>query len=249
MLRIIPRLDIKWPNLIKSIQLEGLRVLGDPSVFAQKYYNQGADELILMDCVASLYNRNSLNDLIKVVVEKIFIPITVGGGIRTVDDARNILRSGADKVAINTAAIANPNLISELANQFGSQAVVVSIEAKQIEDSKWISYFDNGRENSALDVIEWAQKAEKLGAGEILLTSVDKEGTGVGFNSQLIRAVSSVVTIPIIASGGMGQPQHAIEAVNAGANAIASARILHYNHNTIDEVKRYCQQNRIEVRI
>lgn len=249
MVRIIPRLDIKWPNLIKSIQLEGLRPLGDPSSYAMKYYDGGADELLMMDCVASLYNRNSLNDLIKAVAEKIFIPITVAGGIRSVEDARNILRSGADKVGVNTAAIANPNLISELAYHFGSQAVVLSVEAKQISDNQWICYYDNGRENSGYDVVEWAQKAEKLGAGEILLTSVDNEGTGSGFSLNLIEAVSRAVSIPVIASGGMGESSHAVDAVKAGASAVSTARVLHYNHQTIEQIKQYCQQSEIEVRL
>lgn len=248
MVRIIPRLDIKWPNLIKSIQLEGLRVLGDPSTFANTYYAEGADELIMMDCVASLYGRNSLNDLIKTVAESIFIPITVGGGIRSVEDAKQILRSGADKIAVNTAAIAKPELISELANQFGSQAVVLSIEAKYTSDGRWISYFDNGRENSNLDIIEWVQKAEKLGAGEILLTSVDNEGTGDGFNLDLIKAVSNAVSVPVIASGGMGQLKHAVQSIQAGASAVSMARVLHYKTNTIGQIKDFCKQSGIEVR-
>jgi imidazole glycerol-phosphate synthase subunit HisF len=249
MVRVIPRLDIKWPNLIKSIQLEGLRVLGNPSEFAQKYYADGADEILMMDCVASLYGRNSLNDLIKQVAEHIFIPITVGGGIRSVDDARNILRSGADKVGINTAALANPRLITDLAFHFGSQAVVLSIEAKQTESGKWLAYYDNGRENSTIDAIEWAQKAEQLGAGEILLTSVDNEGTGIGFDLELIKAVSHAVSVPVIASGGMGELGHATKAVSAGASAISTAKTIHYGQFTISQIKQYCQENDCEVRL
>lgn len=249
MIRVIPRLDIKWPNLIKGLQLEGLRVIGNPAEFAQKYYLDGADEIILMDCVASLYNRNSLNDFIKQVAEHIFIPITVGGGVRTVDDARNILRSGADKVAVNTAAIANPKLISDLAFHFGSQAVVLSIEAKLTDNGSWLAYYDNGRENSSLDVIEWAKKAESLGAGEILLTSVDNEGMGNGYNTSLIQAVSNAVSIPVIASGGMGELKHGVEAIQAGAAAIATARVIHYKTFSIPQIKNYIQENGIEVRL
>lgn len=175
-LRIIPRLDIKGPNLIKGIHLEGLRVMGDPQEFAIRYYEAGADELVYMDIVASLYGRNNLSDIIRRTADQVFIPITVGGGIRSVDDARHILRSGADKVAINTAAIARPELVTEVARRFGSQAMVLSIEAKQVGPGKWEAYTDNGRERTGLDVIEWVKRGVELGAGEVLLTSVDREG-------------------------------------------------------------------------
>jgi len=181
-LRIIPRLDIKGKNLIKGVQLEGLRVMGDPHQFALKYYRAGADELVYMDIVASLYGRNNLSDIIKRAADQVFIPITVGGGIRSVDDARHILRYGADKVAINTAAIARPDLISEVARRFGSQAMVLSIEAKQVAPGKWEAYTDNGRERTGLDVLEWVRKGVEMGAAEILLTSVDREGTRKGFD-------------------------------------------------------------------
>jgi imidazole glycerol-phosphate synthase subunit HisF len=237
-LRIIPRLDIKGANLIKGIRLEGLRVIGDPQSYAIKYYEAGADELIYMDIVASLYGRNNLSDIISRAADNVFIPITVGGGIRSVDDARHILRSGADKVAINTAAIAKPALISEVANRFGSQAMVLSIEAKQIGLGKWEVYTDNGRERTGLDVIEWVQQGVKLGAGEILLTSVDREGTRKGFEVDLIRQVSQAVSVPVIASGGMGSTEDFISAARDGlADAVAMADVLHYNRIQLAEIR------------
>lgn len=228
-LRIIPRLDIKGPNLIKGVHLEGLRVMGDPQEFALRYYEEGADELVYMDIVASLYGRNNLSDIIRRAAERVYIPITVGGGIRSVEDARHILRSGADKVAINTAAIARPELITEVSRKFGSQAMVLSIEAKQIAPGKWEAYTDNGRERTGLDVIEWVKRGVEMGAGEILLTSVDREGTRKGFDIELIRRVSESVPVPVIASGGMGHVDHFIEAARDGkADAVSMADVLHY---------------------
>jgi len=229
-LRIIPRLDIKGPNLIKGVQLEGLRVMGDPQEFAIRYYEAGADELVYMDIVASLYGRNNLSDIIRRAADRVFIPITVGGGIRSVDDARHILRSGADKVAINTAAVARPELITEVSRRFGSQAMVLSIEAKQVAPGKWEAYTDNGRERTGLDVLEWICRGVELGAGEILLTSVDREGTRKGFDIELVRQVSVAVPVPVIASGGMGSIEHFIEAATTGgADAVSMADVLHYN--------------------
>lgn len=237
-LRIIPRLDIKGPNLIKGIRLEGLRVMGDPQEHAIRYYEAGADELIYMDIVASLYGRNNLSDIIQKAARDVFIPITVGGGIRSVDDARHILRSGADKVAINTAAIARPELISEVAQRFGSQAMVLSIEAKQIAPGKWEAYTDNGRERTGLDVLDWVRRGVELGAGEILLTAVDREGTRQGFDLDLLRQVSSAVPVPVIASGGMGTLTHFVEAAEQGlADAIAMADVLHYKRMTVPEIR------------
>lgn len=237
-LRIIPRLDIKGTNLIKGIRLEGLRVIGDPQEHAVRYYEAGADELIYMDIVASLYGRNNLGDIISRAAKDVFIPITVGGGIRSVDDARQMLRSGADKVAINTAAVARPELITEVANRFGSQAMVLSIEAKQIAPNKWEAYTDNGRERTGLDVIDWARRGVALGAGEILLTSVDREGTRKGFDLDLIRHVSQVVSVPVIASGGMGTTEDLIAAGSEGmADAVAMADVLHYKRMSLDEIR------------
>jgi imidazole glycerol-phosphate synthase subunit HisF len=237
-LRIIPRLDIKGSNLIKGIRLEGLRVIGDPQEHAIRYYEAGADELIYMDIVASLYGRNNLSDIISRAAKNVFIPITVGGGIRSVDDARHILRSGADKVAINTAAIARPELISDVARRFGSQAMVLSIEAKQVADGKWEAYADNGRERTGLDVLEWVRRGVELGAGEILLTAVDREGTRSGFDIDLLRAVSAAVPVPVIASGGMGSLEHfKAAAVDGNADAIAMADVLHYKRMSIGDIR------------
>lgn len=248
-LRLIPRLDIKGPNLIKGIHLEGLRVVGDPQEFAVRYYEAGADELVYMDIVASLYGRNNLSDIIRRAADNVYIPITVGGGIRSVEDARHLLRSGADKVAINTAVIARPVLISEVAHRFGSQAMVLSIEAKQVATGKWEAYTDNGRERTGLDVIEWAQKGVEMGAGEILLTSVDREGTRKGFELDLVRAVSAAVSVPVIASGGMGTIDHMLAVANeGGADGIAMADVLHYGRLSLGEVRKAALDAQLAVR-
>ncbi len=248
-IRLIPRLDIKGPNLIKGIQLEGLRVVGDPNEIAVEYYKAGADELVYMDIVASLYNRNSLGDIIKRTVDNVFIPITVGGGIRTVEDAVNILRCGADKVAINTAAIKRPELITEVSERLGSQAMVLSVEAKKTGEGKWEAYTDNGREKTGLDVVEWVKQGQSLGAGEILLTSVDMEGTRKGFDIDLLKAVSDVVTIPVIASGGMGSTQDLIDVVNdGGADAVAMADILHYKRSDVPQIRVAAKNAGLNVR-
>lgn len=200
--RIIPRLDIKGPNLVKGIHLEGLRVLGKPENFAKYYYENGADELFFQDTVASLYERNNLHKIISLTANEIFIPLTVGGGIRNVDDIKNILRSGADKVAINTAAIKRPTFIKEASLQFGSSTIVVAIEAIKDNDGIYRAYVDNGREITGRSVLEWAQELEFLGAGELLITSVDNEGTGNGYNIELIKLIDDNVSIPVIAHGG-----------------------------------------------
>ena len=237
-IRLIARLDIKGRNLIKGMHLEGLRVLGDPQEFARRYYEAGIDELIYMDVVASLYGRNSLTDVVSWTAHHAFVPLTVGGGIRNVDDAMQILRAGADKVAINTAATKNPALITQLAQRFGSQAVVVSIEAKHLADGKWEAYTDNGREKTGLDALEWAKQAASLGAGEILLTSVDQEGTRRGFDLDLVRGVAASVSIPVIASGGMGSCEHLIDVVKFGAaDAVAMADVLHYERLTLPDIR------------
>lgn len=247
-IRLIARLDVKGPNLIKSVNLEGLRVIGDPRQYALKYYEQGADEFIYMDCVASLYGRNNLAEIVRHTSEDAFIPMTVGGGIRSVSDVETLLRVGADKVAVNTAAVARPELITEIATRFGSQCMVVSIEAKNTRPGEWEAYTDNGREKTGLDVVEWAKRCEALGAGEILLTSIDREGTRKGFEIDLIAAVSTTVSIPVIASGGMGNVQHLVDAVKTGkADAVAMADILHYNRMTIHEIRKEARLHGIEV--
>lgn len=247
--RIIARLDIKPPNLIKGINLEGVRVVGNPQEYARRYYQEGADELLYMDAVATLYNRNSLGDLVRHTAENVFIPLTVGGGIRSVEDADSLLRAGADKVAINTATINNPELISQIANRFGSQCMVLSIEAKKVGNGKWEAYTDNGREKTGKDVKEWAEKAAKLGAGEILLTSVDHEGLCEGFDTELTKTVSISVDIPVIASGGMGELAHIKNIVEKGcADAIAMAHVLHFNKFSLTEIKKTANEFNIPVR-
>jgi cyclase len=237
-IRLIARLDIKGPNLIKGIHLEGLRVIGAPNEHALRYYRQGADELVYMDCVASLYGRNNLREIVMSAAQDVFVPMTVGGGVRSVDDATDLLRCGADKVAINTAAVANPNLIRDIAQRFGSQCVVLSIEAKRISPGRWEAYTNNGRERTGLDVIEWVKRGVALGAGEILLTSVDQEGTRRGFDVLLVRAVTAEVSVPVIASGGMGKAEDLVEVVLQGqADAVAMADILHYRRATVGEVR------------
>ena len=248
-IRLIARLDIKGPNLIKGIHLEGLRVMGKPNEHAFRYYQQGVDELIYMDCVASLYGRNHLGDIVRSAAENIFVPMTVGGGIRSVDDATQILRAGADKVAVNTAAVARPQLISEIARRFGSQCMVLSVEAKQIGDERWEIYTDNGRERTGLDVIEWVKRGVAMGAGEVLLTSVDREGTRKGFDIALVQAVSAEISVPVIASGGMGKPEDLLEVVReGGADAVAMADILHYSRAEIGEIRALAEAAGLGVR-
>jgi cyclase len=249
-IRLLPRLDVKGSNLIKGINLEGLRVLGDPKAFARKYYEQGADELLYVDVVASLYGRNSLHDIVRSTARDLFVPLTVTGGIRSVDDVREILRSGADKVGINTAAVKRPELIREVARKFGSQCMVLSIEAKITGHGTWEAYTDNGRERTGLDVIEWARQGVELGAGEILLTSVDREGTRHGFDLELIAAVSAAVPIPVIASGGMGKPSDLIDVVRqGGADAVAMADVLHYGRATLTDIKRIALDAQLITRV
>lgn len=248
-IRLIARLDIKGPNLIKGIHLEGLRVMGSPNEHALRYYLQGSDELIYMDCVASLYGRNHLGDIVKAAAKDIFVPMTVGGGIRSVDDATQILRAGADKVAINTAAVANPMLVTEIARRFGSQCMVLSIEAKQVGPERWEVYTDNGRERTRLDVIEWVKRGVAMGAGEVLLTSVDREGTRTGFDVALVKAVSTEVSVPVIASGGMGKSEDLLGVVReGGADAVAMADILHYKRAEIGEIRAVAEAAGLGVR-
>ena len=247
--RLIARLDIKGPNLIKGVHLEGLRVIGDPQEYARMYYEQGADELVYIDIVASLYGRSKLTEIVRRAAHDVFVPMTVGGGIRTVDDVGDLLRAGADKVAINTAAVRRPELVTEVSRRYGSQAMVLSIEAKQQAPGKWEVYTDCGRERSGVDAIEWARRGVELGAGEILVTSIDREGTRKGFDLALTKAVSSAVTVPVIASGGYGEPRHLPEVVRDGAaDAVAIADALHYKKTTIGELRGVAASAGIEVR-
>jgi len=235
-IRIIPRLDIKGPNLVKGIHLEGLRVLGKPGNFAKFYYEQGADELLFMDVVASLYDRNSLDKIISETAKSIFIPITVGGGIRTLTDIRNVLRAGADKVSMNTAAIKDPSFIQKASKEFGSSTIVVAIEAIRQPDGKYFAFTDNGREFTGVEVVEWAKQVDSLGAGELIITSVDNEGTGKGFDMALLKEISTSVSIPVIAHGGAGNIDHVMEVLQDGhIDAVSVASILHYE--TIKHLK------------
>jgi cyclase len=229
-IRIIPRLDIKGSNLVKGIQLEGLRVLGRPEEFAAHYYAAGADELLYMDIVASLYQRDTLLRIVERTSRQIFIPLTVGGGLRTLEDMRAVLQAGADKVALNTAAIRRPELIAEAANRFGSSTIVVSIEAKR-RGTTYEAYVDNGRERTGIDVLTWAQRAVELGAGEIMVTAIDREGTGKGFDVPLTRGIAERVPVPVIASGGCGEMADVAEVIQHGwADAVCVASMFHYAH-------------------
>ena len=248
MLRIIPRLDIKAPNLVKGIRLEGLRKLGNPAAFAERYYEQGADELIYQDIVASLYERNGIEDLIRETAERIFIPLTVGGGIRTLADIQSILRAGADKICLNTAAIKNPRFITEAANRFGRQCIVVVIEAIRQSDGVWKAFTDNGREHSGRDALEWAAEAVELGAGELLVTSVDREGTASGFELDLLKRLARVVPVPVIAHGGAGKVADIAEVARLGVDGVAIAGLLHYGRATIAEIKDALAGAGVEVR-
>jgi len=237
-LRIIPRLDIKGQNVVKGINLEGLRVVGRPDVFAKKYYEQGADELLYIDIVASLYERNSLLDIVeKTATSGVFIPITVGGGLRTVEDIRKILRAGADKAAINTAAIKSPKIISEAVGVFGAQCIVGSIQAKY-KAGQWEAYIDNGREATGIDAIEWAKELVRLGVGELLVTSVDNEGTEKGYDTDLINKIMAQVSVPVIACGGAGSEDDVLDCFNkTHCSAVSMASILHYDKTTIQSIK------------
>lgn len=228
--RVIPRLDIKGPNLVKGIHLEGLRVLGKPEDFAKYYYEHGADELVFQDVVASLYDRNSLHDIIMRTAKEIFIPLTVGGGIRSIEDISNVLRAGADKVSINTAALKTPGLIKQASEKFGASTIVLTIEAIKQPDGKYLVYTDNGREYTGVEVVEWAQQGVDLGAGEIIITSVDREGTGLGFDRELVKMITDSVSVPVVAHGGAGKLQDILDVIlTGGVAAVSIASTFHYH--------------------
>ncbi len=230
-IRIIPRLDIKGSNLVKGVNLEGLRVLGSPHRFAKYYYEQGADELFYQDVVASLYGRNSLKKIITNTAENIFIPLTVGGGIRSITDISEILRSGADRVSINSAAVKNPQFITEAAEKFGRSTIVISIEAIEQKNGSYLVFTENGRNCSGKDVFQWAQQTEKLGAGEIVLTSVDKEGKGEGMNIQLVKEIVKLVDIPVVSNGGIGKKEHCTEILKAvPVSGLSIGSMFHYEY-------------------
>jgi imidazole glycerol-phosphate synthase subunit HisF len=247
-LRVIARLDIKGPNLIKGIHLEGLRVVGDPNEFALAYYAGGADELVFMDIVASLYQRNNLSDIIKKAADQIYVPITVGGGLRSLDDVSRMMHSGADKVAINTAALARPQLVAEVARRYGSQCMVLGVEAKRVAPGRWEAYTDNGRERTGKDVVAWVREAVDLGAGEILLTSVDQEGTRKGFDVPLVQQVCDAVKVPVTASGGFGQAKDLADVGAAGVSGVAIADALHWKRMTVGQIKAHAREAGLDVR-
>ncbi|PHR62698.1 MAG: imidazole glycerol phosphate synthase subunit HisF [Robiginitomaculum sp.] len=239
-LRLIARIDVKNEYAIKGIQLEGLRKVGDPNKLASKYYQSGIDEIIFMDAVAAYYDRNSLSDIIDRATKDIFVPITVGGGIRTIEDIRTALKAGADKVAINTQAIKRLEFVEEASKVFGSQCVVASITAKRVGDGTYLAYYDNGREETDRDVVGWAKTLQEGGAGEIMLTSIDMEGTRKGFDIDLVRMIKEAVSIPVIAGGGAGKNGHLSELVGqTGVDAVAVASMLHYDLASVGELKSH----------
>ncbi|MCR4650893.1 MAG: imidazole glycerol phosphate synthase subunit HisF [Lachnospiraceae bacterium] len=249
--RVIPCLDVNNGRVVKGVNFVNLRDAGDPVEIATAYDRAGADEVVFLDITASSDGRDTVVDMVREVAKKLFIPFTVGGGIRTVEDFRKILREGADKVAVNSAAIKRPELIREASEKFGSQCVVVAIDAKRRSDgSGWNIYLNGGRVDTGIDAIEWAVKAESLGAGEILLTSMDKDGTKSGFDIELTSRIADAVKIPVIASGGAGAVEHFAEAVTEGhADAVLAASLFHYKELEIKEVKKYMADQGIEVRL
>lgn len=248
-IRIIPRLDIKGPNVIKGIHLEGLRIIGQPAELAKKYYDQGADEILYIDIVASLYGRENIREIVKATTSRgVFIPITVGGGVRTLSDIKELLRAGADKVAINSFAIKNPKFITEASRAFGTQCIVGSIEAKKNNNS-WEAYIENGREKTGVDAIAWAKKLVELGAGELLITSIDQEGTEQGYDLELIKKIAAEVSVPVIACGGAKDSDDVVRCLEeTKCDAIALASILHYNKTTVGEIKKKLKTSGFEIR-
>ena len=248
--RIIPCLDCKNGRVVKGTNFVDLRDAGDPVEVASMYDKSGADELVFLDITASSDGRNTTVDLVRKVAEKVFIPFTVGGGIRTVDDFKVLLREGADKISINSAAIMNPQLVSEAADKFGSQCVVVAIDAKRRDDGGWSIYKNGGRVDMHMDAVEWAMKAEKLGCGEILLTSMDCDGTKAGYDIELTRTIAENVSIPVIASGGAGNMEHFYDAFTEGkADAALAASLFHYKELDIMNLKKYLSDKGISMRM
>jgi len=248
--RIITCLDVKDGRVVKGINFVNLRDAGDPVESASVYSREGADEIVFLDITASVENRKIILEVVKRTAEHVFIPLTVGGGIRDIKDIRLLLRSGADKVSINTSAVENPLLIRTSSEEFGSQCIVVAIDAKRSQKSKWEVYTYGGRKPTGMDVVEWAKEAESLGAGEILLTSMDKDGTKDGYDLELTKRVSEEVNIPVIASGGAGNLQHLYEALTEGkADAVLAASIFHYGGYSIQGAKQYLKNKGISIRI
>lgn len=247
--RVISRIDTKSEKVIKGIHLEGWKTVGDAKSFCKKYYDQGADEIILIDSVASLYNREKLINIIKSSAENLFIPLTAGGGIKNLNDAEELFKSGADKIAINSAAVNNPNLINEIANNFGSQSLVISIQVKKENDS-WKIYYDAGRERTEIEISDWMRKCQDLGAGEFMITSIDKEGTENGFDLDLINKISKNAFIPVIISGGFGKLSDLDQLFRFNSiSAVAIAKQLHNNSFNILDVKKHILKNNVAIRI
>ena len=247
--RISPCLDVTAGRVVKGVNFVELKDAGDPVEIARRYNDAGADELTFLDITASSDDRDLILHIIEAVAEQVFIPLTVGGGVRKTEDVRRLLNAGADKVGINTAAVTNPQLVADASGYFGSQCIVVAIDAKRV-DGHWEIFTHGGRKPTGIDAVEWAKKMEELGAGELLLTSMDRDGTKSGFDLELTRAISDAVDIPIIASGGVGNLQHMVEGIKIGhADAVLAASIFHFGEYTVDEAKRYMQQQGIEVRL
>ena len=251
--RIIPCLDcdlsVPQGRVVKGINFKQIQYAGDPVALAERYYKEGADEIVFLDITASSDRRGTMLDVIERTTERVFAPVTVGGGIRTTGDIQKALRAGADKVSMNTAAVLNPDLVKKGAERFGNQCIVVAIDAKRAQDS-WKVWIYGGRKETEVDAVEWAKKVEQLGAGEILLTSMDRDGTKDGYDLELTRTISEAVNIPIIASGGAGEPKHLLEAFKEGkADAALAASIFHYNQYPIKEVKKYLAENGVLMRM
>jgi imidazole glycerol-phosphate synthase subunit HisF len=247
--RIIPCLDVTAGRVVKGVNFVELKDAGDPVEIAKRYNDAGADELTFLDITASSDDRDLILHIIEAVAEQVFIPLTVGGGVRKVEDVRRLLNAGADKVGINTAAVSNPKLVEDAAGYFGAQCIVVAIDAKRAGDA-WEVYTHGGRKPTGLDAVEWARKMEAMGAGELLLTSMDRDGTKSGFDLELTRAISDAVDIPIIASGGVGNLQHMVDGITIGrADAVLAASIFHFGEYSVDQAKHYMQQHGIEVRL
>ena len=248
--RIIPCLDVTAGRVVKGTNFVDLRDAGDPIEIARRYGEQGADELTLLDITASSDERDVILHVIEAVAAQVFIPLTVGGGVRQVDDVRRLLHAGADKISMNTAAVLNPQLIADASARYGAQCIVVAIDAKQSAPGKWQVYTHGGRKNTSMDAIEWAKRVETLGAGEILLTSMDRDGTKIGFDLELTRAISDAVNIPVIASGGVGNLDHLVAGVTQGhADAVLAASIFHFGEYTVQQAKEYMAQHGIEMRL
>ena len=250
--RIIPCMDVTAGRVVKGVNFMELRDAGDPVEIAKRYDDQGADELTFLDITATSDDRDLILHIIEDVASQVFIPLTVGGGVREVDDVRRLLNAGADKVSINTTAIYNPQVVADAAARFGSQCIVVAIDVKKVEGQpfEWEVFTHGGRKPTGLDAVEWAKKMVNLGAGELLVTSMDRDGTKIGFNNPLNRAISDAVAVPLIASGGVGNLQHLVDGVKiGGADAVLAASIFHYGEYTVEQAKTYMQAHNIEVRL